>query len=141
MHVRNRRLGADRNRVRSDRGHVVNNLRHIEEALAGLTNAELHALKVASKEAPQVAPGLLAWMEGACDWELNRRHGFRYALQPPEAAIDPSEDAVSIDAAYAMRSSFAAGDQDNGALTLLDAVVELLTATPTNTSAVAYVRR
>jgi hypothetical protein len=76
-----------------------------------------------------------------CDWDLNRRHGFRYALQPPEAAIDPSEDAVSIDAAYAMRSSFAAGDQDNGALTLLDAVVELLTATPTNTSAVAYVRR
>ena len=86
-------------------------------------------------------PGLLAWMEGACDGELNRRHGFHYTLQPPEAAIDPSEDAVSIDAAYAMRSPFAAGDQDNGALTLLDAVGELLTAAPTNTSAVAYVRR
>ena len=109
----------------------VSNLRHIEEALAGLTNAELHALKVASKEGPQVAPGLLAWMESACDWELNRRHGRHYALQPPEAAIDPSEDAVSIDATYAMRSSFA-GDQDNGALTLLDALIEVLSGNSTN---------
>ena len=66
-----------------------------------------------------------------CDWDLNRRHGFRYALQPPEAAIDPSEDAVSIDSTYAMRSSFAA-DQDNGALTLLDALVEVLTGSSTN---------
>ena len=107
------------------------NLRHIEEALAGLTDAELHALKVASSEAPQVALGLLAWMEGACDGELNRRHGFHYTLQPPEAAIDPSEDAVSIDSTYAMRSSFAA-DQDNGALTLLDALVEVLTGSSTN---------
>ena len=118
--------------MRSDRGScVVTNLRHIEDALAGLTDAELHALKVASNEAPQVAPGLLAWMEGACDGELNRRHGFHYTLQPPEAAIDPSEDAVSIDSTYAMRSSFAA-DQDNGALTLLDALVEVLTGSSTN---------
>jgi len=73
----------------------MTNLRHIEEALAGLTDAELLALKLASNNAPQVAPGLLAWMEGACDWELHRRHGFDYALQPPEATIDPSEDAVS----------------------------------------------
>ena len=105
----------------------MTNLRHLEEALAGVTDAELRALKVASNEAPHVAPGLLAWMDGACDWELNRRHGFHSTLHPPEAAIDPSEDAVSIDATYAMRSSFAAGDQDNGALTLLDALVEVLT--------------
>ena len=111
---------------------VVTNLRHIEEALAGLTDAEIRALKVASNEAPQAAPGILAWMEGACEWELDRRHGFHYTLRPPKAQIDPSEDAVSIDATYAMRASFAAGDQDNGALTLLDALVELLTGS-TNT--------
>jgi hypothetical protein len=46
----------------------------------------------------QIAPGLLAWIDSACDWEPNRRCGFDYELQPPEAAIDPSEDAVSIDA-------------------------------------------
>jgi len=110
---------------------VVTNLRHIEEALAGLTDAVLLALKLASNETPQVAPGVLARIEGACDWEVHRRHGFHYTLQPPEAAIDPSEDAVSIDSTYAMRSSFAA-DQDNGALTLLDALVEVLTGSSTN---------
>jgi hypothetical protein len=35
------------------------------------------------------------------DWELNRRAGHDYEPLPPEAAIDPSEDAVSIDAATA----------------------------------------
>jgi len=49
-----------------------------------------------------------------------------------EAAIDPSEDAVSIDATYAMRSTFAADDQDNGALTLLDALIEVLSGNSTN---------
>jgi hypothetical protein len=36
-----------------------------------------------------------------------------YELLPPEAAIDPSEDEVSIDAAIAMRATFA---QDSPAL-------------------------
>lgn len=52
----------------------------IEDTLAGLTDIELHALKVASNEVPQIATGLLAWIEGACDWELNRRPGFDYTL-------------------------------------------------------------
>jgi hypothetical protein len=30
---------------------------------------------------------------------LSRRDGLDYELQPPAAAMDPSEDAVSIDAA------------------------------------------
>ena len=115
--------------MRIDRGScVVINLRHIEDALAGLTMpSSTHSKLPLTRR----RPGLLAWMEGACDGELNRRHGFHYTLQPPEAAIDPSEDAVSIDSTYAMRSSFAA-DQDNGALTLLDALVEVLTGSSTN---------
>jgi hypothetical protein len=40
----------------------------------------------------------LAWIDSACDCEPNRRCGFDYELQPPEAAIDPREDAVSTDA-------------------------------------------
>jgi hypothetical protein len=65
------------------------------------------------------------WIEGAGDWELNRRAGHGYELLPPEAAIDPSEDAVSIDAAMAVRVTFA---QDSPAvLGLFDAMVELLT--------------
>jgi hypothetical protein len=50
--------------------------------------------------------GLLAWLEAACDWELNGRVGLRYELQPPEAAIPPKEDAVSIDAAIVLRDTF-----------------------------------
>jgi hypothetical protein len=76
-------------------------------ALAELTDAELHALIAAANGAPQIAYGLLVWIEGACDWELYRRAGHDYELLPPEAAIDPSEDAVSIDATkgvYARRA-------------------------------------
>ena len=62
---------------------------------------------------------------GAADWELNRRAGYDYDLLPPEAAIDPSEDAVSIDAAAAMRDQFA---QDSPAVReFFDALVDLLT--------------
>jgi hypothetical protein len=71
------------------------------------------------------APGLLAWIDGACDWELNRRRGFDYEPQPPEAAIDPSEDQVSINAAIFMRATFR---QDSPAvLAFFDALVKLLT--------------
>ena len=56
---------------------------------------------------PQTAPGLLAWIDSACEWELNRRRDFDYPLLPPEAAIDPSEDEVSISAAIVLRDQFA----------------------------------
>jgi len=94
-------------------------------ALAELSDAELHALIAATYGVPQTAPGLLAWIDGACDWELNRRRGFDYPLLPPEAAIDPSEDEVSVNAAMVLRDQFA---QDSRAVrTMFDALVELLT--------------
>jgi hypothetical protein len=37
----------------------------------------------AANEAPQVAPGLHAWLEHAADWETLRRTGFNFPLQPP----------------------------------------------------------
>ena len=64
-------------------------------------------------------------MDGAAHWEVNRRRGFDYPLLPPEAAIDPSEDAVSINAAMVMRATFA---QDFPAVrAFIDALVGLLT--------------
>ena len=60
-------------------------------------------------------------------WELNRRASHDYELSPPEAAIDPSEDAVSIDATNAMRASFAASDKAPTVLAFFDALVALLT--------------
>ena len=100
-------------------------LRAIEAALAQVTDTELRALIDATSGVTQTAPGLLAWIDTACDWELNRREGAGYELQPPDAAIPPEEDAVSIATTMTMRATFA---QDPGAvLALFDAPVELLT--------------
>ena len=59
-------------------------------------------------------------------WEINRRGGFHYGLQLPEAAINPREDAISIDATYAMRATFA-GRGFAATLKLFDALASLLT--------------
>ena len=75
------------------KGRAITGSRHCavqrSSALPDLTDAELHALIAASNGVPPVAYGLLVWIEGACDWELNRRAGHDYELLPPEAAIDP----------------------------------------------------
>ena len=96
----------------------------ITAALATMTDVELRALAGATYVVPQIAPGLWAWLEQACDWEGNRRAGYDYELQPPEAAIPPEEDAVSIDAAISMRTEFA---KDSAAVrALFDALVDPL---------------
>lgn len=97
--------------------------------LAELDEGELAALIEAANHAPQIAPGLLAWIEGDCDWELNRRQGFVYPLLPPEAAIPLEEDAVSIDAANTIRARFAQDEQaeSRAIVELFDAIVGLLT--------------
>jgi hypothetical protein len=96
-------------------------------ALARLDDVELHGLVDATKNAPQTAPGLLAWIGAACDWELHRRHGHNYALPSPAVTIPPEEDAASIYAAMAMRETF---DQDilaDSMRSLLDAIVGVFT--------------
>ena len=99
----------------------------IKGALADISDAGLRALAAATCEVPQIAPGLLAWLDQAYDWEWNRRAGYDYALQPPEAAIPPEEDEVSIEAVYAMRASFTADDMPPAMIKFFDALVDLLT--------------
>lgn len=103
-------------------------LQPVVMALAELDEGELAALIEASNSVPQTAPGLLAWIESACDWELHRRRGFDYPLLLPEAAIPPEEDSISIDAAMVMRLRFAQDDraEARGVVLLFDAVVGLL---------------
>jgi hypothetical protein len=79
---------------------------------------------------PQIAPALRAWIEGACDWEINRRVGRDYDLLPPKPATDPIKDAASIEATRAMRASFASGDLAPAALKFFDALMELLAGAP-----------
>ena len=103
------------------------NLQAIKAALVALDDAELGALIDATNGVPQTPPGFLAWLEHTADWEQHRRTGLDFPLQPPEAAIPPEEDAVSIDAAIAMRATFATDFP--AVLGLFDAIVTLLTGT------------
>jgi hypothetical protein len=89
-------------------------LQPVVAALADLSDSELEALIATVNDCPQFAPRFLAWVEHVCDWEQNRRRGrgvpsattrCNHPMQPSDAAIDPSEDAVSIGAAMAMRDS------------------------------------
>lgn len=99
-------------------------LQAVSSALAELTDSELYALIDAIKNVPQIAPGLLAWIEAACQWELNRRHGPGYALRPTWVAI-PGEAAASIYTVMTLRALF--GQGAGGAHALFDALVALLT--------------
>ena len=56
---------------------------------------------------------------------MQRRIGYDYELQPPEAAIPPEEDGVSIDAATAPRHTFA--NESPAVRALFDALAELRT--------------
>ena len=97
----------------------------VAAALAELDDAELHALIAATNRVPQTAPRLLAWIAGACDWELRRRDGLDCPLQPPEAAIPPEQETACIDAAIDLRAMFA--QAPHGEQVLFDALAELLT--------------
>ena len=102
-------------------------LEPLANALAELREAELRALVVAANELVLMAAGLLSWIEHLADWELNRRSGLDFPLQPPEAAITPEEGADSIVAATMMRDGFADGQQTDPVVALFDAIVGALT--------------
>ena len=97
----------------------------IKAALAGMTDAELDALAGTTYKAPQTAPGLLAWLDSACTWQVFHRAGRDYELQPPEAAIPDEEDSVSIDAAQALR--LAVANDSRSVHAFFDALVALHT--------------
>jgi len=100
----------------------------VAAALADLEETELHALVVAANELVLMAAGLLSWIEHLADWELNRRSGLDFPLQPPDAAIPPEEGADSIVAATMMRDGFAEGSgrEEDPVVTLFDAIVGAL---------------
>ena len=56
---------------------------------------------------------------------MQRRNGYHYELQPPEAAISPEQDAISIDVVIALRDSFA--KESPAVRALFDAPVDLPT--------------
>lgn len=74
--------------------------------LAALSNRNLHGLRVALDGSPNVVPGLLAWLEHAVGWEIDRRAGLVYQLLGPHAAIDDSEIDQSLIALAVLAACF-----------------------------------
>lgn len=103
----------------------MDGLARIKGTLAALTGADLRAIMLATYRAPQTAPGLLTWIDTACDWELGRRRGDQFHLQAPHAAIPDDEDLFSVDAAMALRKVFAKNSPTVRAL--FDELVMVLT--------------
>ena len=122
---------------RSVRGDAVPNapgsdaadLMPIAAALAELNDGELCALIKVSNSAPQIVPGLLAWIGHACNWELNRRACVDFPLQTPDAVIPPDEDAASVVAMMTLRVRFdeGAGRDACAVVALFDAMIRVLT--------------
>ncbi len=81
-------------------------LQRFVELIAAIDDGDLRALHDATEQAAQVVPGLLAWLEHAIGWELDRRAGFDYRLGWPAEAIPPEEEAASVVAARAMAVPF-----------------------------------
>ena len=108
-------------------------LEPVAVALAGLEEKELRALVLAANELVLMAAGLLSWIEHLADWELNRRSGVDFPLQPPDAAIPPEEGAESVVAATMMRDGFAegVGEDAHPVVALFDAIVGALTGAST----------
>ena len=135
-----RRINAETNEAQgaAQNSPMGPTLHAIAVALAELDDAELRALIATTNGDPHTAPGLLAsidgipqmapcllaWVATACNWELHRRQGLDYELQPPKAAIPPEEEAACIDAAISLCAMFPQGT--HGAHALFDALAEML---------------
>jgi hypothetical protein len=103
-------------------------LQAVADALADLADAELKAVVVAANELLLVAAGLLSWVEHAADWELKRRAGLNFPLQPPAAAIPPDATIDSVVAATMIRDGFAesSGQESHPVVALFDAIVNAI---------------
>jgi hypothetical protein len=68
----------------------------VAAALATISYRDLRGLSAAIGNSPNIVPGLLAWLDTAVDWEIDRRAGIFYPLLGPRAAIDDTELNTSL---------------------------------------------
>jgi len=78
----------------------------IPAALAAIPEQDLYTLRATLEAAPNAVPGLLAYLDHAVGWEIDRRAGQSYALQGPMAAIPDEEVAASLDALAVLRNNW-----------------------------------
>ncbi|MEP7181175.1 MAG: hypothetical protein ABI886_03170 [Betaproteobacteria bacterium] len=102
-------------------------LERVTEALDAISTPGLAALRSAAEQLPPVAPGLLAWLEHAAGWELDRRGDAHYRLAEPMEAIGPEELGASLELLAAIALAFTGTGHVRAGDT--DAIIELLAAT------------
>ncbi len=103
----------------------VPSLDDLRRSLAAIPSDDLRRLCVVTQQAPNVVPGLLAWLEHATDWEWSRRAGRVYALQPPAAALDESEADGALIALGVLADLFRDNETDEIAAFFTAALVAL----------------
>jgi hypothetical protein len=101
----------------------------IRAALAAIPERDLYALCATIEVVPNAVPGLLAYLEQAVGWEIDRRAGQSYTLQRPTAAIPKDEVAASLDALAVLAMFFRRDRLHDGEpiAVLLDCVASILT--------------
>ena len=97
----------------------LDSLTDIVASLVQLTGRDLMRLHFTVNQVQAVPPGLVAWVEHATDWELNRRAGFFYRLQGPLAAIDDTEIKRSL-ATLSVLSNCFGGDRQLHCMAIAD---------------------
>jgi len=95
-------------------------------ALEELTEVELRAL-IDETADMQAAPGLRAWIETSCNWEMNRRAGRACPMRLPNAPVPSHEEVLNVGASLLMKSLFAQDSRTHEVFVLFDAIVDLLT--------------
>ena len=100
----------------------------IRAALVAIPEQDLYTLRATVEVAPNTVPGLLAYLDHAVGWEIDRRAGQSYALQRPMAAIPDDEVAASLDALAILAIFFRRDRQHDGETiaALLDRVASIL---------------
>ena len=100
----------------------------IRAALAAVPERDLYTLRATIEVAPNAVPGLLAYLDHAVGWEIDRRAGQSYALQRPMAAIPDGEVAASLNALAMLAIFFRRDRQHDGepVAVLLDRVASIL---------------
>jgi hypothetical protein len=69
----------------------MDSVRALAAARAEIPDRDLDGRRATIGGAPNGAPGLLAWLEHAVDWEIARRASRFHPRQGPRAAIDDTE--------------------------------------------------
>jgi hypothetical protein len=103
-------------------------LARMRTALAALSDRELFSLRAAAEEAMAFAPSLLAWLEHAAGWEIDRREQQDYVLRVPSESIEDDAVPHALLALEALRFTFRSGGASAGMDELWSAALELVEA-------------